>query len=274
VAIDARAKLFSRREADEALLFVGEPGSISGKVWLENPDEEQLELRRASLYSPYVRSTEPARGNRITQIPVPKYLPARQRQLVSIVFDLDPSTPPGTYDASVVLESADGTTTFPARIIVTPQYSLSIEPDRLVVTAAPGGAFAGEVVVVNDGNVPIDVLPLGEFPLEDPWREPRCCCCRDERASTDESESESDDEPEFGVVVLDNERATVEPGAFAFVKFVGRVPGELPPNMHLRAKPRIGIERFSLDVITPPGSAGEPRSESVRKRSPQTRKRS
>lgn len=282
MAIDAAVKLFSRHEADEDLVFVGAPGSISGEVWLENREAEQLELRTASVQSPHVRPTALTRTGRIAHIPVPKYLRAHQRELLSVAFDLDRSTPPGRYDASVVLEGPDGTAAFPARIIVTQHYSLRIKPDELVVTAVPGGTFNGEVVVFNDGNVPIEIAPLGEFPLEDPWRAPRCCCCgrEDDDTSADEtehgSEAErgSDEAPEFGVVTLDNERATVAPAAFAVVSFVGRLSDRVPANIHLRARPRIGIERFSLDVITPPGGATEPRSESSRKRSPQKRKRS
>jgi len=278
VALDARVKLFNRREAGEALLFVGEAGSVSGEVWLENRDAREIELRPASLHAPQLRLIEGARAGGTARVSLPKYLRGHERQLVSIAFDVDPSNPPGTYDASLVIEDAEGTATFPAQIVVTQDYSLSIEPDELVVTAPPGGSFAGEVVVVNEGNVPIDVWPLGEFSLDDPWREPRCCCCcRDDKVGAGEAEHESpesDAEPEFGVVVIDNERTTVQPGTSATVKFVGHVPDDVPANMHLRARPRIGTKRFSLDVITPPGGVSEPRSEPSRRRSTQKRKRS
>jgi hypothetical protein len=272
VAIDARAKLFSRREAGDALVFVGEAGSVSGQIWLENRESSEIELRVASLHSPHVRPAELTRTGGIARIPVPKLLRGHQRELVSFAFDLDPSTPPGKYEASLVVEGAEGTTTFPAEIIVTQDYSLTIDPDEFVVTAVPGGEFTGEVVVENDGNVPIEVFPLGEFRLEDPSREPQCCCCCGDEIDTDEEDDESDDEPEFGVVVIDNERTTVEPATSATIRFVGRLSDDAPANMLLRAKPRIGIERFTLDVITPPGGAAPP-SESGR-RSPQKRKRS
>jgi hypothetical protein len=194
--------------------------------------------------------------------------------VVSVSFDLDPSTPPGTYDASILLEAVSGTATFPARIIVTQNYALTIEPDQLVASVAPGGTFDGEVVVVNEGNVPIEVVPLGDYPLEDPARSMRCCCCcHDERHDDDDV-----DEPEFGAVTIDNRRLTVEPGRSALVRFVGRVPNTVPPNMLLRARPRIGIERFTLDVITLPvalsGGDSVAQSETIRRRSPQKQKRS
>lgn len=273
MTIDARVKLFSRHEAGEALVFVGEAGSVSGQIWLENRESREIELRLASLHSPHVRAAELTRTGGLARVPVPKLLRGHQRQLVSFAFDLDPSTPPGTYDASLVVEGTEGTTTFPAQIVVTQDYSLTIDPDEFVVTAVPGGTFTGEVIVENDGNVPIEVWPLGEFPLDDPSREPRCCCCGGDEVDTDEGKPDSDDEPELGVVVIDNERTTVEPGESATIKFVGRLSDDVPANMLLRAKPRIGIERFTLDVITPPGGAGAPRSES-RRRSPQKRKRS
>jgi len=275
VALDARVKLFNRRDAGEALRFVGDAGSVSGEVWLENREARDIELRPGSLHAPQLRPIEGTRAGSIARVSLPKYLRGHERQLVSIAFDVDPSNPPGTYDASLVIEDTEGTATFPAQIVVAQDYSLTIEPHELVVTAPPGGSFAGEVVVVNEGNVPIDVWPLGEFPLEDPWREPRCCCCcRDDKVGAGEAEHESDDEPEFGVVVIDNEHTIVQPGTSATVTFVGHVPDDVPANMHLRARPRVGIERFTLDVITPPGGTGEPRSEPSRRRSTQKRKRS
>jgi hypothetical protein len=276
--MDAHVKLFSRGDADEGVVFIGDPGSLSGDVWLENREGHQLEFRRASLVSRDVRPAELTATDRITQIFIPKYIRPHQRQLVSVSFDLDPSTPPGTYPATIVLEGADGTATFPAQIIVTQNYALTIEPDQLVASVEPGGTFDGEVVVVNEGNVPIDVVPLGEYPLEDPARTARCCCCCHD--GDDEREADDDeglDEPDFGAVAIDNRQLTVEPGRSALVRFVAHVPDTVPANMHLRARPRIGIERFSLDVITRPaglsGGDSVTPNETVRRRSPQKKKK-
>ena len=229
MALDARVKLFNRRDAGEALRFVGEAGSVSGEVWLENREAREIELRPASLHAPQLRLIEGARAGGTARVSLPKYLRGHERQLVSIAFDVDPSNPPGTYDASLVIEDAEGTATFPAQIVVTQDYSLSIEPDELVVTAPPGGSFAGEVVVVNEGNVPIDVWPLGEFSLDDPWREPRCCCCcRDDKVGAGEAEHESPEpsatDAETGTLTCTRRRAVTPWELRAIVARTGAGP--------------------------------------------------
>jgi hypothetical protein len=278
VAAYTSVKLFSGNQPDEGVIFIGDPGSLSADVWLENSAPSDLQIRRASVFSGAVRAAEPADRDRLARIQVPKRIRPHQRHHLAVSFDVDRFTPPGAYAASIVLEGEDGTTTFPAQIIVTQDYALSIEPDQIVVTVPPGGRFEGEVVVSNEGNVPIDIGPLGEYPLEDPWREPLCCCCcHDDHEDDDEHIAEAGGEPlvegrKIGTIVIDNERKTVEPGSIAVVRFVARVSADLPTNMHLRARPRIGIERFSLDVITPSGAGGDLRPASSRRR-PDTQKK-
>jgi hypothetical protein len=276
VAAYTGVKIFSRGDP-AGVIFVGDPGSLTGDVWLENSEPRDLQLRRASVVSTAVQAADPTDADRIAHIAVPRSLRAHQRQLLSVSFDVDRTTPPGTYDVSIVLEGAEGTTTFPGQIIVTQEYALTIEPDQLVVSVPPSGTFEGQVVVINDGNVPIDIVALGEFPLEDPWRAPRCCCCcHDEDGKhVAHDEGEAGDDREFGTIVIDNDKATIEPGASTMVRFVARLPQGLPANTHLRARPRIGIERFNLDVITAPAGnrVEEPRSESAARRSQQQKKK-
>ena len=268
-------KLFSRNQPDEGVIFAGDPGALSADVWLENRAASELHIRRASVLSKVVRAAEPGDSGRLARIQVPKRIQPHECHHLAVSFDVDPFTPPGTYDASIVLEGVDGNTIFPAQIVVTQNYSLSIEPDQIVLTVPPGGTGEGEVVVSNDGNVPIEVGPMGEYTLEDRWREPVCCCsCHEEegdRIAEADGESSVDDR-RIGAVVIDNDPMTVEPGATVVVRFVARVPPDLPMNMHLRARPRIGIERFSLDVITPPDAGSEARHAPSRRR-PHTQKK-
>jgi hypothetical protein len=239
-------------EVSNGLSFIGEPAAVSGDVWLENDAAEALQLRRAVLLSASVPPPGGAARDQLARITVPRSVGPHARQLLSVSFDLDPTTPPGTYDAAVLIEGLQGHETFPARIVVLQNYSLSIDPDPIVCAASLAGTFSGELVVTNDGNVPVEVLPMGAVQLEDPWREPCCCCCHgDSREASDDGPPERED---FGVLVIDNERMTVPPGSSRVVGFTAAAPGGLRDNLHLRARPRIGTERFDLDILT--GTAG------------------
>jgi hypothetical protein len=230
---------------------------LSAEVWLENDEPRSFQLRGASVLSTELRvAGDGTHAERVARIPVPRQVTAHQRRLLSVAFHLDRSTRPGTYQAAIVLEGDEDTQAFPARIIVTPHYELTIAPDELVFSAVPGATFGGEVIVSNHGNVPIEVFPLGEFPLEEPSRDVRCCCCDGVNASAGEEATDEDEDEGFGVIAIDNERLIVAPGAWAVVKFVARLPDGLPANLHLLAKPRIGTERFTLNIITAPDAQG------------------
>jgi len=274
---DAGVKLFRPGDPhDRAIVFAGEPSLMEADVWLQNDESADLLLREAFLVS----SALPMRlhRDRVARLPLPKVLPAGQGKLLSISFDLDPSTAPGAYDAEIWVEGDREVKRFPAQIIVLQNYALSLEPDQIVLSLARGGASSGELIVHNEGNVPIHVMPIGEFPLKDPlWFECGCeCCCRERDAverdggrhgeSTEERVSDEDDE-DLGTVVIENEDVSVPPGRWALVRFIVKSPEPLPANAHLRARPRIGTERFDLDILTPfEAEGGVPRHETHRKR--------
>ena len=271
IASSTAVKLFARgANAGEPITFAGEPALLEADVWLHNEEAEDLILRRATMTSKALQRHLPA--EEIARISVPRVVPAHQRKLVSMSFDLDPTIPSGTYDAEIRLEGETGSKSFRARIIVTQNYALSLDPDEFVFAAGAGERIAGEVIVSNEGNVAVDVTPMGEYRLEDPDLRERCLCCgaRLEQKEKHRQQHDVDEEEEdFGAVVITNEHVTVQPGHWALVKFNVRLPPSLPANAHLRARPRIGNERFNLDLLTPleTASATKPRSLGAKKKS-------
>jgi len=254
--MDSNLKLFCPGDPHaKAVLFAGAPGSVEADVWLENGESTDLVLREAALISPSIPVA--GRHNHV-RIAVPKVLPAHQRKLLSVSFDLDPSTPPGTYDAEIRIEGAVGTKRFAAQITVVQNYALSIEPEQFVFTCAPGDTVAGELVVRNEGNVPIRVTPIGEYPLRNPlWFEcvggeyDRPTIDRERRGEAPETRDSAPYDEDFESLLIDNKDISVDPGNWALVKFTAKLPDSLPANEHLRARPRIGTERFNVDIITP-----------------------
>jgi hypothetical protein len=244
IARDSAVRLFSRGPSgEEPIVFAGEPASLEADVWLHNEEEDDLLLQRATLTC--LAMQKYAKRAEIARLSVPRVVAAGQRKLLSMSFDIDPTVPPGIYEAEVRLEGTAGSKEFFAQIIVTQNYQLSLEPDQFVFAGDAGRRLSGEVVVWNEGNVPVDVSPMGEVRLEDPDLRERCPCCG---AQDELREKEKD---EFGSVVIANDTVVVEPGTWALVKFKVILPDSLPANAHLRARPRVGNERFNIDILTP-----------------------
>ncbi len=269
-------------EPGSPVIFVGRPSNLRAQFWLENDGDVDLRVRAVSLFVAQIPGVEMKSGYELARIAVAATVPPRQRRLLTPSLSLDATAAPGTYDAEMQLESAEVIQRVPARIVVTPNYSLSLQPDEFVIAAGPGATVRDQVIVVrNEGNVPVVVPPLGEFPLRDPAR-PECVCwCvqMDGSAFTvrtatppdgpDGEGEEEDDEEEFGSIRIDNNQTTVPPGLWALIQLNITVPEGLPANAHLQARPRVGIERFKLDLLTPAEeSAGPKRPESPRRRKP------
>jgi len=259
--MDFKLKLFSPGDPHaETILFAGAPGLVEADVCLENGESTDLVLREASLISRSIPVAITGHHDRVARIAVPKILPAHQRKLLSVSLDLSPSTPPGTYDAEIHIEGAMETKRFAVQITVVQNYALSVEPEQFVFTSAAGSTVSGELVVRNEGNVPIRVTPIGEYPLrnvawfesvsqEHDWR--TIGRDRERHAETTEAHDSEQQEEEFESLLIDNKDVSVDPGNWAVVKFTAKLPDSLPANEHLRARPRIGTERFNVDIITP-----------------------
>jgi hypothetical protein len=237
-------KLFARgSSAGDPIVFAGEPASLQADLSLHNDGKEDLLLQHAKVISPalqrFVEQPE------VAHISVPRVLRAQQRKLLSVIFDVDPSIPPGSYDAEIRLEGSDGSQSFPARVIVIQNYQISLDPEQFVFETGAATSISSVLLVRNEGNVPVEVTPMGECELKDPER-PEPCLSRSAVVELKEKE-----EDWFGVLRITNTEVVVQPGTWAAVKFTLHLPDSLPANAHLRARPRVGNERFNIDILTP-----------------------
>lgn len=82
---------------------------------------------------------------------------------VRLSLRLGPSTPPGYYPGTVRI----GEQTVPIAAEVERWPRLEAEPNRLVVSAAPGGVTTARVGLVNVGNVPCEIPAVSTFCLFD-----------------------------------------------------------------------------------------------------------
>jgi hypothetical protein len=148
-----------RSPEDEPLVLAGPPRALTGRVDLHNPGDVNLVLRNAGLRDPGgVLIGQPLRH----ALPLLVLRPHQERN-VSLKVAVDPATPPGEY--SVELELAGRTR--PVVLHVAEVFDLSIRPASLVVANAPGQAQRKQLIVTNEGNVPITVGEIGEVDLKD-----------------------------------------------------------------------------------------------------------
>src|SRR5262245_18587535 len=101
-------RLFGWGDPNQRVFLTGHPRSISGQVWVENDEGHELQLSRASVVSDALGALEPATPDRFARIQIPRVILARQRRPLPVSIQLDRSTRPGAYDASIVLEGPDG----------------------------------------------------------------------------------------------------------------------------------------------------------------------
>jgi hypothetical protein len=256
-------KLYVKENAPGTpIVFGGPPGGVEVELWLQNDRDEPLTIDSATLIAPKVLDLGSDESE--LSVTVPSSVPAHDRVLVTVSFNIGPFVPPEAYDATMKFTAGAEELVFPAQIVVLQNYDLSVDPDQFVFKASAADVVSGHVIVRNDGNVPVEVTVMGEYPLRDPWR-PVCCVQADaepvlgfrrDSGSYSELSAQSDDKDgDFGSVIVENENATLAPGNWRVIRFTVRFPDSLPSNAHLRARPRIGTERFNLDILTPPEDA-------------------
>jgi hypothetical protein len=276
------AKLYSYGDKpDSPIILVGQRQQFRAQLWLENDSDKELHLRKALLASRLVRVVDGE--DRMTNIPVPAVLAARHRTTLTVAFAVDSWTLPGEYEAVIRLESASGTQEFPVRVHVPQSYAISIEPDQFVLAAAAGNTIADQVLVVhNQGNTPVLVTSIGEYPLrKPPWAGflvgPVFRYALGEhnpsRQAEVAKEVATEREHDCGSILVENEETTVAPGTWASVRFAVKLSEAVPCGALLRATPRVGTERFSIDIVTPPKHEHRAAKDDPGNRQKQQRKR-
>src|SRR5262245_47561765 len=96
-------QLFNRgKRPGEPIIFVGGPESLEADVWLLNDTDEDLALEQATVFSAALQREQ--QRIEVARITIPSVVSVRQRALLSESFDVDSTTPPGTYDAEIRLE--------------------------------------------------------------------------------------------------------------------------------------------------------------------------
>ena len=145
---------------DEPIIFYGPPGSVRGTVRLHNRSTEKVKLSAIALDFPKLRG--PAREPLDSLSMLARVYPNQQAQ-VPAVLNIDPSTPPGTYDGSLQV----GERWQRVRVHITEHIDLRVQPRSVSIFTEGELVFPREFVVENAGNVPLRlgddcIVPLGD----------------------------------------------------------------------------------------------------------------
>lgn len=145
---------------DEPLVFYGEPGAIRGTVRLHNPADEKVKLRSIPVETKDIRGPG---GVPLRHMQLFARLPAQQQATVPVLLQVDPATPPGTYEVAVQLGNGKRS----AIVHVVEKIDLRVEPSEVTLYTEGELAFEREFVIENAGNVPLRIGPKCLAPLVD-----------------------------------------------------------------------------------------------------------
>ena len=145
---------------DEPIVFYGPPGRLRGTLRLHNQSSEKVKLSAAALDLPGLRG--PARQP-LGHLPLLARVYPNQQAQVPAVLNLDPSTPPGTYDGSLQI----GEHRQSVRVHITEQIGLRVQPTFVSLFTEGELVFPRGFVVENTGNVPLRLGAECVVPLVD-----------------------------------------------------------------------------------------------------------
>jgi hypothetical protein len=145
---------------DEPVVFYGPPARLRGTLRLHNGSSEKVKLNAATLDLPNLRG--PARQP-LGQLPLVGRVYPNQQARVPVVLNLDPGTPPGTYEGTVGV----GTQRQRVRVHVTEEVGLQVQPTSVSLFTEGDLIFPREFVVENTGNVPLRLGSECIVPLVD-----------------------------------------------------------------------------------------------------------
>lgn len=135
-----------------AVVFSGPPQRLRGHFRLVNPSGQKLKLTSLPI------ETEGLMGSArlpLRSVSVGARLSPGEQALIPGTLQLDPQTPPGSYQFSVNINGQS----IPATAHVTDVVDFRMEPASVTLLVGAETSFERTFVIENAGNVP---LPLGE----------------------------------------------------------------------------------------------------------------
>ncbi len=245
-------------DPQQPILIYGSPGRVQGTLTIQNDSDTKLTVRSIPIQAPKLRSQtlEPLQEIRIFSRMYPS-----QQSRVTLDFPIDPSTPPGTYPATVQI----GDQSQPVQIRISESIELEVEPDNVTVSAQDPKRFEREFVVTNVGNVPMSVGEKWVAALQVPegiesqvvQRMKALCQKKQDEGTASREEGSSVQEllclvasQQPGPVTLTWKNLTLAPGETQVMKGVIELPDGLQPHRHYFAEFELFSASLLVDIYT------------------------
>jgi len=156
---EAASVRFVGASAKEPVQLSGPPRRLAGRLLMRNQHTETIVLRNALLSD---------RSGQLLGMPArygfaPIVLRPAEERLAPLVIALDPATAPGEYHVELDVMGH----VRPAVLNVSESIALRVEPKRIFVPNNPDAPQRTQLVVTNDGNVPVTLGDIGYVDLRD-----------------------------------------------------------------------------------------------------------
>ena len=235
---------------DEPIVFYGPPGRLRGTLRLHNGSSEKVKLSAAALDLPNLRG--PARLP-IGHLPLLGRVYPNQQAQVPVVLNLDPATPPGTYEGTVEV----GANRQRVRVHVTEEVGLRVQPTSVSIFSEGDLAFPRGFVVENTGNVPLRLGSECIVPLVD-TAELLVGIRRGLRGACDAAEAEDViksilcawSEQQVGPLSVKREDITLQPGETRPLTITFTLPQDLQRFRRYVADLPLYTASLHLEVVT------------------------
>ncbi|MDH5586049.1 MAG: hypothetical protein OEZ05_05415 [Nitrospirota bacterium] len=244
-------------DAQQPIIIYGSPGRVQGTLTIQNDSDTKLTVRSIPIQAPKLRSQtlEPLQEIRIFSRMYPS-----QQSRVTLDFPVDPSTPPGTYQATVLI----GDQSQPVQIRISESVELEVEPDIVTVSEKDQKRFEREFVVTNVGNVPMSVgekwvaaLQGSEGMGSQVVQSMKAICQKKQDEGSPSREEGSVQEmlclvanQQPGPVTLTWKNLTLAPGETQVMKGVIELPDGLQPHRHYFAEFELFSASLLVDIYT------------------------
>ena len=138
------------RASEAPVRIHGEAGRLHGTLNLRNQGSDRLTLRSIPIQAARLRDRDAAE---LSTLRAHGRLSPQEQAQVRIDYEIDPATPPGIYEATLMI----GGEAQAAEITIAENPELEIEPDTVTLSLAAEPQLTRDFSVTNIGNVELQL---------------------------------------------------------------------------------------------------------------------
>ena len=239
------------RDDKKPVRIHGEQGRLHGTLHLKNQGSDGLTLRSIPVQEATLKGKN---ATELSELRVRGRLPPQEQGQVRVNYEIDPATPPGTYEAKLMIGGEAQT----VEIDIAENAELDIQPDTLTLNLAAEPRLTRSFSVTNIGNVDIRL----EGKLVVPVKSDCMLETALQRGIAALSAKRSTGEPQLGDLLravgaqlagpmtLSWSATTIEPGASKILETTLELPDNLQPHAYYYADVELFSGSVRVDIYT------------------------